>query len=101
MLTDCLPYFLVSWGGLSRQSKLDHLVLCACESVERVKQFLKCVGKVWLNYFLIKIQLSSAILSGIWVCFNPWKEGLYVHYDPKSTLAVKIYFAKFKVFEWN
>ena len=31
-------------------------MLCVCESVERVNQFLKGVGKVWLKQFLIKIQ---------------------------------------------
>ena len=40
MLTDCLPYILVLWGGIFRQPKLDHLVLCVCESAERVKKNL-------------------------------------------------------------
>ena len=49
MLTDYLPYILVLCGGIFRQSKLDHLALCVCEPVERVNQFLKGVGKVWLK----------------------------------------------------
>ena len=49
MLTDCLPYIVVLRGGIFRQPKLDHLVLCVCESAERVNQFLKGVGKVWLK----------------------------------------------------
>ena len=46
MLTDCLPYISTLCGGIFRQPKRDHLVLCVCESVERVNQFLKGVGKV-------------------------------------------------------
>ena len=49
MLTDCLPYILVLGGGIFRQPKLDHLVLCVSEFVERVNQALKGVGKVWLK----------------------------------------------------
>ena len=64
MLTDCLSYILVLWGGNFRQTKLDHLVLCVCKSVERVNQFLKGVGNVWLKQFLIKTQFSRATLSG-------------------------------------
>ena len=37
--------FFVLWRRIFRQPKLDHLVLCVCESVEGVNQFLKGVGK--------------------------------------------------------
>ena len=38
-LTECLPYILFLWGGILRQPKLEYLVLCVCESEERVNQF--------------------------------------------------------------
>ena len=38
VLTECLAYIL-------GQPKLDHLVLCVCEAVAGVKQFLKVLGK--------------------------------------------------------
>ena len=49
MLTDRLPYILVLWGGIFRQPKVDHLVLYVCEPVERVDQFLKDIGRIWLK----------------------------------------------------
>ena len=92
MLTDCLPCILVLWGRVSRQPKLDHLVLCTCESVERVNQFWKNVGKVET------ILNKEVFYKEISVCLNLWKEGLYVYYDSESTLTVKISFVKYKVF---
>ena len=75
MLTDCLPYILVLWGRIFRQAELSRLVLCVRESVERVNQFLKGVGKIWLNYFLKKIQFSRAILSENFSIFESLKRG--------------------------
>ena len=73
-------------------------MLCVCESVERVNQFLKGVGKFWLKQFLIKIQFSRAILSGNFSMFESLKRGVYVYYDSKSSLVIKISFVKYKVF---
>ena len=33
ILTECLPYSFLLWDGILRQPDLDHLVLCACETV--------------------------------------------------------------------
>ena len=38
MLADGLPCILDLLGGLFRHSKLDHLVLCVCESAEKLNQ---------------------------------------------------------------
>ena len=99
MLTDFLPYILVLWRGIFRKSKLDHLVLCVCESVDTVNQFLKGVGRIWLKYFLIKVQFSRVILSGVFSMFDSLKRGAaYVFCVSKSTLAVEVSFVKYKVF---
>ena len=77
MLTDCFPYILVLWGGIFRQPKSDYLVLCVCESAERVNQFLKGVGKDWLKQFLMETQfpkksnfIKEQFYQEIWVCLN-------------------------------
>ena len=46
ILTECLPYIFVLSESVLRQSELDYLVLCVCEAVARVNQFLKLFGKV-------------------------------------------------------
>ena len=45
ILTECLPYIFVLCKGILRQPELDYLVLCVCEAVARVNQFLKRFGK--------------------------------------------------------
>ena len=45
ILTECLPYIFVLCKGILRQPELDYLVLCVCEAVARVNQFLKLFGK--------------------------------------------------------
>ena len=50
-------------------------MLYVCESVDRVNQFLKGVGKVWFKYFLIKTKFSKAILSGNFSMFESLKRG--------------------------
>ena len=93
MLTDCLPYIVVLWG-VFRQPKLGHLVLCVCQSAERVNQFLKGVGKVWLKSFLIKIQFSRAILSGNLSMFESLKRGVVCALRFKKYISGKDFFCK-------
>ena len=45
ILTECLPYNCTLSEGILRQPGLDHLVLCVCEAVARVTQFLNVSGK--------------------------------------------------------
>ena len=70
VLTECLAYSLISWEGILGQPKLDHLVLCVCEAVARVKQFLKVLGKDWLKYLQIRKQFSRVTKSGRFKTFK-------------------------------
>ena len=70
VLTECLAYNLVSWEGILRQPKLDHLVLCVCKAVAGVKQFLKVLGKDWLKYLQIRKQFSRVTKSGRFKTFK-------------------------------
>ena len=45
ILTEYLPQHFVLLEGILRQPKLNHLVLCVCEAVARINQFLKLLGK--------------------------------------------------------
>ena len=45
ILIECLPYNFVLREGILRQPELDHLVLCNCEAVAKVNQFLEVFGK--------------------------------------------------------
>ena len=45
-MTELLPYNLVLWGGVLMKPESSHLLLlCVCEAVARVDQFLKVLGK--------------------------------------------------------
>ena len=44
-----MAYNFILWEGILRQPELDHLVLCECEAVVRVKQFV--LRKDWLKYW--------------------------------------------------
>ena len=95
MLADYLPYILVLWRGIFRQPKLDHLVLCVCESVERVIQFSKGVGKVGSKSFLIKIQFPKAILSENFGMFESLKRGTVYVLQFKKYISLRGFFCKF------
>ena len=69
VLTECLAYNLVSWEAILGQPKLDHLV-CVCEAVAGVKQFLKVLGKDWLKYLQIRKQFSRVTKSGRFKMFK-------------------------------
>ena len=53
-------------AGILRQPVLDHLVLCVCEAVARVNQFLK----LGLKYLQIRTQYSRVTLSKSFKTFS-------------------------------
>ena len=50
------------WEGILQQLELDHVVLCVCEAVARVKKFLKVLCKDWLKHLQLRMQFSRATL---------------------------------------
>ena len=78
-MTELLPYNLVLWGGVLMKPESSHLLLlCVCEAVARVDQFLKVLGKDWLKYlqvtlsgsfkkfkFLKRLDVCAFLFSGI------------------------------------
>ena len=94
-MTELLPYNLVLWGGILMKFESSHLLLlCVCEAVARVDQFLKVLGKDGLKKDLSGSFKTFKFLKRLDVCAFLFKKCRFLrdfvcrtkclrHFEPK------------------